>query len=207
MVSGSVGTVGGMDLAARGPSAAVRVALLVAAVFLVTGALACSNDDPPAGPTATLDTEPDTDRTTTTTVEDVEAEVKAAYLAAFDAYYDAVSNPAAPNDLGTTHAQESLDRAEDFVDGLKQKNQRAAFPQGRPSASDLSISVDGDMAEVSACERDSSVVVQLPGKEVVDDDSVSSVTQATLKRGDVGWRQVRIEIVRTWNDDLGCDRS
>ncbi|MBX3313009.1 MAG: hypothetical protein KF906_01715 [Actinobacteria bacterium] len=189
-----------MDHAARGPSAVVRVALLVATACLVTGAASCTRDDDPTpGPTATLTTSP-ARSTTTTTIEDVEA----AYLAAFEAYYDAVEHPEKPNDLASTHAGRSLERAESYVAELASKDQRATFPDGRPSAKVLAVSVDEDSAVVEACEKDSAVLVEVPGDQIIDDDALSSRTRAALRLDDSGWRLVDLNVNRTWNDALGC---
>ena len=78
-----------MDPTPQGPSAVVRcLALVATALGVLVGAAACSKNDEPDSPTATLATAPETtsstttDTTTTTTVEDIEAEVEAAYLEA-----------------------------------------------------------------------------------------------------------------------------
>jgi hypothetical protein len=201
-----------MDLAARGPSAAVRVALLVAAVFLVTGALACSNDDSPAGPTATLNTEPDTDRTTTTTttiVEDVEAEVRAAVAKATRSYYEALADPdPADPRLKIHRADPSLEAVQAYARQLADKGQAASYRKaGLPTVSVESATVDrsGTHATAETCTLDRADLIDVETKKVLD-GSTSRVRQRhRLRSIDGEWLVVEVEEIEKTEGDSECD--
>lgn len=211
---GSVGTVPAMDPTPQGPSAVVQcLALAAMALGVLVGATACSHDDEPDSPSATLATAPDTTNsttaatTTTTTIEDVEAQVEAAYHDSFAAYYDAVMRPDAPNRLTETMTGKSLERATEYLDTLiKDRQESSIGDAGPPTAEIMSVEILGDSAEVRACEVDATILVQGPDRVIVNDAAVSSLVDAEMVLRNGVWLLSDVAVDDTWPDINGCDR-
>ena len=194
-----MGTFAAMDLAARGPSAIVRVALFVATSCLVTGTTSCSSSDGSTpGLTATLPTAP-SDSTTTTTIEDVEAEVREAYLAAERTFYEAgQSETFDPDDLAVGRTGRSLKLVVRGLELADADGVYADYGKDYPVAKITKLRIlSSRRAELISCVTDDAVVRRRADDVTVNNDVVSRRYRVTLVRDGGLWKIAEEEVLES----------
>ena len=80
-----------------------------------------------------------------------------------------------------------------------------AFPEN--SISEMwteSVSIDGDTATVRSCEVDDGLLLRAENGEVINDDVVTYLLEATLVREDSRWKVSKVVTEAKWDGLAGC---
>lgn len=206
-----------MDPSPKGPSAVVRCLALAAVAWSVcVGATACSNDDEPDPPSATLAPAPPTtastepaDTTTTTTVEDVEADVEAAYLEATEAYYEALRDPDPDDDRLEIHRTEpSLTTVRRIAEDLRSAGDVVRYDRaGLPATEIESVKLarDAGTATVVSCTVDRSERVRTATGAVVDGTEFAARERFEMVFEEGEWRIADGKLVDEFVGARSCE--
>ncbi len=200
------------------------MAALVAAAVLLglsLGPAACSSDDDPRPPTATLDTttsEPSdgsadgpstapSTEPTTTTQPSVEEEVKAAYLEAAEVLDEAfaTSDPDLPG-LAETRADPELASIRKTLAGRRSQGLILRYPDQVPPVQvvrrvDL---LGNEAARLIVCIVDNSVAVEEATGEVVDDAVVTRINDVVMIQSGGTWKVQAVAQVSKNDSADGC---
>lgn len=188
-----------------------RLCVLLTALLAATAPLvACSDDTAAPGPTAdattsTTATPPTTPPPAPTPTP--EEEVEAAYVAIMARYFERLGAPDPSHpDVPRDHEGQSLELVLDVLTNyVEQGLHSAPGPSGSwPATRVLTVDVQGDRATLTACHVDDSVVQEVGTKKVINDATVSKLTEATLVLRDDNWVLTKHATVSEWLDNQGC---
>lgn len=133
-----------------------------------------------------------------------------AMWAAFDAAIREPTNDALREDfLGWLIGE--MRSAVGIVDDYRRDGLAARPRDDIPARVDIElVSVTGDTAEVTVCELDSDIVVEIgsapDGSDAIVDDSISSRRFiASLERQPEGWLVSNLRVLDEWSGEVTCD--
>ncbi len=138
--------------------------------------------------------------------EQIEQQVLAAYLASWEAW-DAASDPADPDHpaLAETHSGPALTAAAEQLEAWKATGRVVKYPDNsiteyRPEVASL----DGDEALVRDCNIDDTQIVIAATGEIVNDQVVSTLAEASMVMEDGRWKLRSLKVVESWEGVAGC---
>ena len=183
-------------------------------VLTCLAATACSRTDGaahrPKGASSIVRRESTTTAEPITTIPPTtEQQVKTAYLAAVATYFEAARNPDPNNPaLARTRSGPSLKRTREILARYASERLRAEFVADAapiPRITRIEV-ISPNLTIVSACIVDN--VRQIGAKDgvVVNDAVVSRSSRTEMRFSNGAWRFYFQDVLRTWDDGLGCDR-
>jgi hypothetical protein len=133
-----------------------------------------------------------------------------AVLAAYQGYWDtwlAATNPPDPDhpDLAKFAVGVQLARDREAITNYRQLSQMVRLPENAAWSHEAAVaSVNGDVAVITDCSIDDSVLLDRPSGRVLNDAVWSYALEATLVRESGTWRVDQLEVRSRWEGIAGC---